>query len=252
MGPMLYYSTRPLSWLDDFSELSGYPAHAGTNDNRVPAVLRGCYQWKGAARRNGRKALVVRSVAAADVHLTAFGDDHHCRTNRSGFVRHGLFWCVRLSVIIRNSVHQCSVRFFAVLAVRFQTGLLLERQQRLFRFSAEFSIRAILGQRIAQLHQQLLQGFYVGTYHAAFQQAASQRNFRCGNLGSNFSVLNERQLVPVLPLAFLDLCANTTVIEAAPFHSIAVANVLKEGELKAKEIQGAIHKASRSSGGHYR
>ena len=28
--------------------------------------------------------------------------------------------------------------------------------------------------------------------------------------------------------------------------------ILKEGELKAKEIQGAIHKASRSSGGHYR
>ena len=69
---MLYCSTRPLSWLDDFCEFSGYPTHAGTNDNRVPSILRGRYQRESIARRNGRKALVFRPIATADVYLAAF------------------------------------------------------------------------------------------------------------------------------------------------------------------------------------
>ena len=97
----------------------------------MPAVLCGRHQWKGAARRNGGKALVFRPVTAADIHLAAFGDNHYRRTNRSRFIRRGLFRCVRLTVIIRNSVHQRCMRLVAVLAVRIQTGFLLERQQRL-------------------------------------------------------------------------------------------------------------------------
>ena len=116
--------------------------------------------------------------------------------------------------------------FIAVLAIRIQTGFLLERQQRLFRFRTKLRIRAVLGQRIAQMHQQFLQGLYIGIHHATFQQAASQRNFRCRNICGSFSVLNKGQLVPVLPLALLHLRAHTAIVEPSPFHGIAVADVI--------------------------
>ena len=84
----------------------------------------------------------------------------------------------------------------------------------------------MLGQRIAQLHQQLLQCLYIGTHHAALQQTAPKRNFRCGVFSGSFPVLDKGQLVPVLPLAILHLRAHTAIAKAAPFHGIAVADIV--------------------------
>ena len=117
--------------------------------------------------------------------------------------------------------HQCRMILVAVLAILLQPCLLLEGFHSRFRLAAEVTIHR---QRCAELVQKLLLGLHIRTSRALLQKAAS-KGVRDGFgrlCGRRVPVVDERQLSPVLPGAFLYHGLHTAVVEPAPFDSISM------------------------------
>ena len=120
---------------------------------------------------------------------------------------------------------------FAVLAVRLQPRVDLKGAECRLGFRAEIPVRAVAGQRVPQRQQQLLQGAHVAALRTVHQQTAAQRGFRGrlivrASLQNPVAIVEEGQPVPARPAAPGDLCLDTAVRKALPFHGLAVSDIV--------------------------
>ena len=176
---------------------------------------------------NGGDAGVLRAIAHTDVHGAVVADNLHLRTR--GLCRFG--FRLRLGplsdIVISHSSHQRGVGLVTILAVLLQASFLLESLHGGLGFAAEIAVNR---QGRAKLVQQLLEGFYIPTNGAFFQQTTAQGvGHRFGRLyGSRIAVIDERQLGPVFPGPFLHHGFHAAVVEAAPLDSTPAADIVAD------------------------
>lgn len=142
----------------------------------------------------------------------------------------------------------------AVDAVRLDARPVLEGLQGRERFRAKAAVRAVLGQREAQLQEQLLQGLDILALRALLQRTGAEGVLGRGRIGrvhgcalNRVAVVDERQCIPVRPRTFADLRPDTAVGEALPFDRPAVADVIAHmpvlGQRQAGHLGQCGHRA---------
>ena len=174
----------------DFAVLPGHPSDLAGDFHSVPAVSGSGDMLERRPVRHSGYAGIIRAIAYADVHSAIVADDLHLHHGK--LLRFRIRLRPLLDIVIRNSCHQGGVRLIAVLTVLFQPGLLLESLHSGFRLAAEIPVKR---QPCAELVQQFLQRFHVGTGRPFLQQAAAQRvRDHFGRLGgAGIAVINKCQ-----------------------------------------------------------
>ena len=128
--------------------------------------------------------------------------------------------------------------FFAVLTVCRQPLFRLEGDHGALGFRAEVRVRAVFRQGAAKLQKKLLHSFHVAARHAFDKLTASQRVFRLGYDNARLAVVDERELVPVCPFPVGHLRLDAAIVEAAPLHGVAPADVVTYMPVEAERHAG--------------
>jgi len=248
----------------------------------VPAIRSGSNVREIRTVLDGGDAGESRAVAPADVHRAAAADDGHLRGRRRGrgrfgrlegsdgvirnrlhirfcrFIRRrllrysgnglgGFFLRLLAFIIVGDGIHERLVAFLTVNAIYLDTGLLLESLDRGVSLAAEVTVEFQSGRDDDELVQKLLQGFHIGTFRALLERTGAQHiggRGRHGRRGGTITIVDEGQFRPVLPGAIFDPGLHASIVETAPFHGIAVADVVTDmaigEESKANDLgQGA-------------
>ena len=229
----------------------------------MPPIRRGSDVREDDAILHSGDTAEGRAVALSDVHRSAGADDGHLgrsRGDRAGRLCDGLHrpgdGLVRrgglsglAGVIVRHSAHESLVGFITIDAILLDAGLLLESLHSGLGLAAEVTVHFQGRRDDGQLVQKLLQGLDVRTQRAFLEGPGAEGvggdgSGRRGLDAGAFAVVDEGQLGPVLPGAILDLRLHAAIVEATPFHGIAVAHVVADVAVRE---QGQAHDLRQSA-----